>query len=47
MTETEIIQQLWYCLQKQYTYAEAKIHIEAYKNGRTTVKKSIIVEEDR
>lgn len=42
----EIIQQLWDCLSRGYNYAEAKVHMEAYKNGKTTVKKVVVVEED-
>lgn len=45
----DIIMQLWYCLENAYTYDEAKIHIKAWLNGQSTVKKSVveIVEEDK
>ena len=46
MTETEIIQQLWLCLERQYTYAEAQLHMQAYAAGKTTTKKVIIEEVD-
>ena len=44
----EIIMQLWYCLDKGYTHEEAKIHIKAWLNGQSTIKKSVveIVKED-
>jgi hypothetical protein len=42
MTLEEIIQQLWYCLEKGYTYDEAKIHIEAVKIGKTTAKEVVV-----
>ena len=38
----EIIMQLWYCLDKGYTHEEAKIHIKAFLNGQSTVKKSVV-----
>lgn len=41
---TEIIQQLWECLSRGYTYQEAKIHIRAFKDGKTT-RKRLVVEE--
>lgn len=44
----DIIMQLWYCLDKGYTHEEAKIHIKAWLNGQTTIKKSVVevVKED-
>ena len=44
----EIIMQLWYCLDKGYTHEEAKIHIKAWLNGQSTIKKSVVevVKED-
>ena len=39
MTETQIIQQLWQCLDKGYTYDQAKTHIKAFSEGKTTVIK--------
>ena len=38
------IHQLWYCLRESYTYEEAKVHMNAHKMGRTTIKKYIIEE---
>ena len=43
--KTEIIQQLWECLRRGYTYEEAQIHMRAYKEGKTTEKKVIVVEK--
>ncbi len=43
MDDVQIIQQLWLCLQRGYTYEEAKIHIEAFNNGLTTERKVITV----
>lgn len=42
----EIIQQLWECLSRGYTYAEARIHMEAYRNGKTTKKKVVVVDDE-
>ena len=39
------IQQLWLCLQKDYTYDEAQIHMQAYINGMTTERKVVVVEK--
>ena len=43
--KTEIIKQLWECLRRGYTYEEAQIHMRAYKEGKTTEKKVIVVEK--
>ena len=43
--KTEIIQQLWECLRRGYTYAEAQIHMKAFREGKTTEKKVIVVEK--
>ncbi len=45
MTEEQIIQQLWQCLQSGYTYDEARIHMDAYSNGMTTERKVVVVEK--
>ena len=45
MNEQEIIQQLWYCLDKGYTYDEAKIHIDAVFIGKTTAKEVVVKEK--
>jgi len=44
---TEIIYQLWNCLRKGYTYDETKIHMNAYAEGKTTVKVVQIVEKGK
>lgn len=44
MEEVEIIQQLWECLRRGYTYSEAQIHMRAFKDGKTTNKKLVIEE---
>ena len=46
MTEKEIIQQLWFCLSQGYTYAEAQIHIKAFKEGRTTVRRVMVTDRE-
>jgi len=46
MEEQEIIQQLWQCLRNEYTYNEAKIHMAAYKEGKTTQKKLVVVDNE-
>ena len=43
--KTEIIMQLWECRRRGYTYEEAQIHKRAYKEGKTTEKKVIVVEK--
>ena len=45
--KTEIIKQLWECLSRGYTYEEAQIHMRAFKEGKTTVKKVVVIEEDK
>ena len=45
--KTEIIKQLWNCLDWGYTYHEAKIHMRAFQEGKTTVKKVVVIEEDK
>jgi hypothetical protein len=44
--KTEIIKQLWECLSRGYTYEEAQIHMRAFKEGKTTVKTVVVVDED-
>ena len=46
MTLDEIIQQLWFCLDKGYTYNEAKIHMEAVMIGKTTAKEVVIKDKE-
>ena len=42
----ETIQQLWRCLDKGYTYDEAQIHMNAYKLGKTSVKKVVVIDKE-
>lgn len=44
--KTEIIKQLWNCLDWGYTYHEAKIHMRAFQEGKTTVKKVVVIDEN-
>lgn len=43
----EIIQQLWLCLKEGYNYNEAQIHMKAYKEGKTTAKKLVVVDKEK
>lgn len=45
MEHEEIIQQLWECLRRGYTYNEAQIHMRAFRDGKTTEKKVVVVEK--
>jgi len=45
MEEIEIIQQLWECLKRGYTYNEAQLHMKAYSEGKNTIKKVVVVDE--
>lgn len=45
MEEIEIIQQLWECLKRGYTYNEAQLHMKAYGEGKNTIKKVVVVDE--
>ena len=45
LTETEIIQQLWECLRRGYSYSETQIHMSAFRDGKTTEKKVVVVEK--
>ena len=45
MTNEQIIQQLWQCLQSGYTYDETQIHMQAYSNGMRTERKVVVVEK--
>lgn len=40
----EIVQQLWECIRRGYDYNESQIHMRAFSEGKTTVKK-LVVEE--
>ena len=42
----ETIQQLWECIGRGYNYNESKIHMNAFRNGKTTVRKVIVVGEE-
>ena len=45
MDDKDIISQLWVCLKRQYTYDEAKIHIEAFMQGMTTQREVVVVKK--
>ena len=45
MTDEQIIQQLWMCLQRGYTYDEAQLHIRAYSEGMTTERRVVVFEK--
>ncbi len=45
MTDEKIIQQLWQCLRNNYTYDEARIHMQAYAVGMATERKVVVVEK--
>lgn len=36
------IQQLWECIRRGYTYNETQIHMRAFSEGKTTVKKLVV-----
>ncbi len=46
MTETEIIQQLWECLRRGYSYSEAQLHMKAFSEGKNTVRKVVVVDDE-
>ena len=43
---TEVVQQLWECLNRGYTYSEAKIHMRAFRDGQTTVKELVVKDKE-
>ena len=46
MDNVEIIQQLWECIRRGYTYNESQIHMKAFSEGKTTVKKLVVEEKN-
>ena len=42
----EVVQQLWQCIRNKYTYNESRIHMRAYQEGKTTVKKVVVVDKE-
>tara|TARA_R100001510_G_C7608908_1_gene173104 strand:+ start:592 stop:897 length:306 start_codon:yes stop_codon:yes gene_type:complete len=42
----EMVQQLWQCIINKYTYNESKIHIQAYKDGKTTAKRLVVIDKE-
>ena len=46
MTEEEIIQQLWECLRRGYSYSEAQLHMKAFGEGKNTVRKVVVVDDE-
>ena len=45
MEKDEIISQLWRCLERGYSYDEAKIHINAFMQGMTTQREVVVVKK--
>ena len=43
---TQIVQQLWSCLSRGYKYDEAQIHIRAFMEGKTTIKKVVVQDKE-
>ncbi len=43
---TQIVQQLWLCLSRGYKYDEAQIHMRAFKEGKTTIKKVVVKDKE-
>ena len=43
---TEVVQQLWECLNRGYTYSESKIHMRAFRDGQTTVKELVVKDKE-
>jgi len=46
MEHEEIIQQLWECLRRGYSYREAQLHMKAYAEGKNTIRKVVVVDND-
>jgi len=46
MEHEEIIQQLWECLSRGYSYREAQLHMKAYGEGKDTVRKVVVVDDE-
>jgi len=44
--QLETIQQLWRCLDMGYTYTEAQVHMSAYRLGKTSVKKVVVIDKE-
>lgn len=44
---TLLIQELWFCIKKRYTFDETKIHVNAFKEGYTTEKVVVVVKKER
>ncbi|BAQ85139.1 hypothetical protein [uncultured Mediterranean phage uvMED] len=42
----EVAQELWQCLNRGYTYSEAQIHMRAFRDGKTTVKKVVVQDKE-
>ena len=42
----EVVQQLWQCIQNKYTYNESKIHMRAYREGKTTAKQLVVIDKE-
>ena len=46
MDHVEIIQQLWECIRRGYDYNESQIHMKAFSEGKTTVKKLVVEDKE-
>ena len=44
---TLLIKELWFCIKKRYTFDETKIHVNAFKDGYTTIKVVQVVEKGK
>ena len=42
----EVATQLWQCIKNKYTYNESRIHMRAFQEGKTTVKKVVVVDKE-
>ena len=42
----EVVQQLWQCIRRKYTYQESKVHMKAFKEGKTTAKQLVVIDKE-
>ena len=42
----EVVQQLWQCIRREYTYQESKVHMKAFKEGKTTAKQLVVIDKE-
>jgi len=43
---TLLIQELWICIKRHYTFDETVIHVNAFKDGYTTEKVVVVVKKE-